>query len=87
MATPVDNSLDVSLFRKRSKEPGAFCPVCGQLELVVGGRGLHWKCRECGTRIPDRSYVAFMARALDPGGRARAPVPGAAPVRRPVPTR
>lgn len=59
-----------SFFWRRSREPGAFCPVCSQLELVAAGRIPHWKCRECGTRIPERSYFAFMSQALDPARRS-----------------
>jgi len=59
-----------SFFRRRDKEPGAFCPVCSQLELFSGGRIPHWKCRGCGTKIPERTYFAFMTQALGSGPRA-----------------
>ena len=59
-----------SLRRQKKREPGGFCPVCRQQELVFAAARL-WKCRSCGSRIPDPAYLEFLLSALDPRASRR----------------
>ena len=46
-------------------ENRALCPVCWELTLSQKGFFDSWKCRECGTRIPDRAYFEFLLRSSE----------------------
>ena len=41
------------------------------MDLLFASGGRLWKCRSCGTRIPDPSYLEFLLRAVDPNARRR----------------
>lgn len=49
---------------RRPIEEGAYCPVCKRAGLGLARFGNTWKCRCCGSKIPDRAYFEFICSAL-----------------------
>jgi ribosomal protein L37AE/L43A len=49
----------------RSRNHRAWCPVCRTLELYPGSTGRFWRCRTCGSRIPDAALRHVLLNQLE----------------------
>ncbi|MBW2493857.1 MAG: hypothetical protein JRE43_03820 [Deltaproteobacteria bacterium] len=43
----------------------AWCPVCRALALRRTNIRRDWKCRQCGSRIPDRTLMRLIADRVE----------------------
>jgi len=53
---------------RRSKlrnDKGAWCPVCRTLALRQTSVRRDWKCRECGSRIPDQTLMRLIVERIE----------------------
>jgi ribosomal protein L37AE/L43A len=49
----------------RSRRKGVWCPVCRKLGLEQANFGPSWKCRNCGSRIPDDTLLTLIAEKIE----------------------
>ncbi len=50
---------------KRRRSGGAWCPVCRRPGLHQTSFCQDWKCRECGSRIPDETLMTLIAERFE----------------------
>ena len=53
---------------RRSKlrsDKGAWCPVCRTPALRQTSVRRDWKCRECGSRIPDQTLMRLIVERVE----------------------
>ena len=52
-------------FGKKKHVSAAWCPVCRRQDLHASATGFSWKCRSCGSRIPDATLKMLIVRRVE----------------------